>query len=98
MREAGGGPRRSSGAAPGALARHSVRSAISANVGVYTRDRGHNAAMINEQDPNAPQPLDADPPGEDDAPEFDENNKPGVTDFFKAAKEGVKALKKQDPS
>ena len=56
--------------------------------------------MNEEPDVDAQQTPDttsADALGEKEAPEFDENNKPGVTDFLKAGKDAMKMLRKQEP-
>jgi hypothetical protein len=46
---------------------------------------------------HTPETTSADPLDEKEAPEFDENNKPGVTDLLKAGKNAMKTLRKQEP-
>jgi hypothetical protein len=56
--------------------------------------------MNNEPDidtQHTPGTTSADALDEKEAPEFDENNKPGVTDLLKAGKNAMKMLKKQEP-
>jgi hypothetical protein len=63
-------------------------------------DGGNPHAMKDEPDVDTQQTPDktsADALGEKEAPEFDENNKPGMTDLFKAGKDAMKILKKQEP-
>jgi hypothetical protein len=47
--------------------------------------------------PHTPEEPDADAIGGSEGPEIAEGEKPGVMDFLKAAKEGAKNLKNQEP-
>jgi hypothetical protein len=61
---------------------------------------GNSRAMNDKPDIDTQQTAEttsADALDEKEAPEFDENNKPGVTDLLKAGKNAMKMLKKQEP-
>jgi hypothetical protein len=53
---------------------------------------------LDDDTQQTPEEPAADALGGGEEPEFSEDEKPGVTDFLKAAKDGVKNLKKQDPA